>query len=64
MDIKRENGKWYTLKIAIINGLIKIYVNDLLAAEVPTFNNFSDTNVITNKVVQIILHFESRIILI
>ena len=52
MEIKRENGKWYTLKIAIINGLIKIYVNDLLAAEVPTVNNFSgssDTTVITNN---------------
>jgi hypothetical protein len=48
MDIKRENGIWYTLKIAIMNDLIKIYLNDLLAAEVPTFNN-SDTNVITNN---------------
>ena len=52
IEIKRENGKWYTLKIAIINGLIKIYVNDLLAAEVPTVNNSSgssDTTAITNK---------------
>jgi hypothetical protein len=51
-EIKRENGIWYTLKIAIISGLVKIYVNDLLAAEVPTVHNFSnsfDTNVITNK---------------
>ena len=48
MDIKRENGIWYTLKVAIMNDLIKIYLNDLLAAEVPTLNN-SDTNVITNN---------------
>ena len=32
MDIKRENGIWYTLKIAIMNDLIKIYLNDLLGA--------------------------------
>jgi hypothetical protein len=53
MEIKRENGKWYTLKVAIIDGLIKIYVNDLLAAEVPTINNFSgstNTTVITNDI--------------
>jgi hypothetical protein len=34
-EIQRENKVWYTFKILVVDSVINIYLNDLLAAQVP-----------------------------
>jgi hypothetical protein len=42
-DMKRENGVWYTLKIALMEDYVNIYFNDIPAVRVLKTNNQSES---------------------
>jgi hypothetical protein len=43
-DMQRENGTWYTLKIAIMKDYVDIFVNDMLALQAPNLNKLSESS--------------------
>jgi hypothetical protein len=45
MEIQREKGVWYTFKIVLVNDIINIYLDDLLAAQVPVEKHLSNSQI-------------------